>query len=241
MDRKPIIAVAWPRTDYVAALTHAGAEVREITPDRGPLPEALTGCDGVLLTGGVDVDPAEYGDLARHPTVEVDAVRDRYELALTREAVSRDLPLLAICRGVQVLNVAAGGTLVQDLPSQSPSDVRHSVTEPKNAEVHDVEVTAGTCLATLLAPRLTGDRRVPVNSRHHQSVKQAAPGFIVSATAPDGIVEAIERPASRFCVGVQWHPENFWRTGEFKTLFDGFVQAAVDHLSQKREHEELKK
>ena len=240
MDRRPVIAVAWPRADYVAALTQAGAEVREIAPDRDPLPEALTGCDGVLLTGGVDVDPAEYGDPTRHPTLELDAVRDRYELALAREAVSRDLPLFAICRGVQVLNVAAGGTLLQDLPSQSPSDIRHSVTEPKNAEVHDVQVSAGTCLAALLAPRLSADGRVPVNSRHHQSIKQAAPGFIVSATAPDGVVEAIERPGSHFCVGVQWHPENFWRTGEFRTLFDGFVRAAVAHLSEKPQHEEMK-
>jgi putative glutamine amidotransferase len=244
MERKPVIAVAWARADYVAALTRAGAEVRELAPGRDPLPDVLTGCDGVLLTGGVDVDPAEYGDTTRHPTVELDQERDTYELALARDAVARDLPLLAICRGVQVLNVAAGGTLVQDIPSQAPSAIRHSVTEPKNAEVHDVEIADGTCLATLLSPRLGPERRVAVNSRHHQSVKLAAPGFVVSATAPDGVIEAIERPDARFCVGVQWHPENFWRTGEFSTLFDGLVRAARERESftmTKLHHEDGKR
>lgn len=226
MSHRPVIAVAWPKADYVAALEQAGADVREITPDRDPLPETLATCDGVLLTGGVDVDPVEYGDSTRHPTVEIDDTRDRYELALAREALARDLPLLAICRGVQVLNVAAGGTLVQDIPSEAPGTLGHSITEPRDALVHDVSVPAGTCLAALLSPRLGPEGRVAVNSRHHQSVRQTAPGFVVSATAPDGVIEAIERPGARFCVGVQWHPENFWRTGEFATLFDGLVRAA---------------
>ena len=118
----PIVAVAWPRADYVAALEQAGAVVREITPHADPVAGALAACDGLLLTGGVDVDPAAYGDPTRHPTVEIDAVRDAYELALAREALARDLPVLAICRGVQVLNVAAGGTLIQDIPSAIRDD-----------------------------------------------------------------------------------------------------------------------
>jgi putative glutamine amidotransferase len=118
MANSPVIGVAWPREDYVAALERAGATVREIGPGRDALPAALDECDGVLLTGGADVDPAEYGE-AKHETVELDLERDRYELAVARDAIARDMPLLAICRGVQVLNVAAGGTLVQDIPSQS--------------------------------------------------------------------------------------------------------------------------
>jgi putative glutamine amidotransferase len=158
--------------------------------------------------------------------VEIDAARDRYELALARAALDRDVPVLAICRGAQVLNVAGGGTLIQDLPAVMPSAIRHSITEPRNAIAHDVVVSAGTKLAGLLGVDRTADRRVPVNSRHHQSVRQAAPGFVVSAAAPDGVVEAIERPDAAFCVGVQWHPENFWRTGEFTGLFEGLVRAA---------------
>jgi putative glutamine amidotransferase len=224
--RRPVIAVAWPKADYLASLERAGIDARELAPDRDPLPAALDDCDGVLLTGGPDVDPAEYGQTERHPTVELDPARDAYELALARQALARDLPVLAICRGAQVLNVAAGGTLVQDLPSHRPASLQHSVVEPAHAVAHDVRVRPDTCLAHLLAPRLTSDSRLAVNSRHHQSVDAPAPGFLVSATAPDGTVEAIERPDARFCVGVQWHPENFWRTGEFATLFDGLAEAA---------------
>src|SRR5262245_18393923 len=103
---RPVIAVAWPKKDYVASLERAGAEVRELTPARDVLPGALSGCDGVLLTGGADVDPVLYGETDVHPTVELAPERDEYELALAREAIRRDMPLLAICRGAQVLNVA---------------------------------------------------------------------------------------------------------------------------------------
>ncbi len=110
-------------------------------PERDVLPGALAQCDGILLTGGVDVDPAEYGERDVHPSVEINPERDRYELAIAREAMARDLPILAICRGAQVLNVAAGGTLVQDIPSQHPTTLAHSVEEPKSAIAHDVAVT----------------------------------------------------------------------------------------------------
>ena len=220
--RAPVIGVAWLRPDYRAALERAGAEVRELIPAQDGLPEALDRCDGVLLTGGADVDPAEYGEPIQHPSVEVDA----YELALARAALERDLPLLAICRGAQVLNVAAGGTLVQDIPTQHPTTIAHSIERPKDALVHDVILESGTGLAALLHDRLSADGRMRVNSRHHQSVRDVAAGFVISAVAPDGIVEAIERPAARFCLGVQWHPENFWQTGEFRALFDSLVAHA---------------
>lgn len=218
---QPVIGVAWPKADYVASLERAGARVRVLDAAHDPLPEALDGCDGVLLTGGADVDPREYGE-APHPSVEIDVARDDYELALTKLAIARDLPLLAICRGVQVLNVAAGGTLIQDLPSQSSSHIPHSITEPSNAIAHDVTIAPGTCLSMLL-----GKPAMAVNSRHHQAVKDAAAGFVVSAVSPDGVIEAIERPASRFCVGVQWHPENFVATGQFAGLFQGLIRAAT--------------
>jgi putative glutamine amidotransferase len=225
----PLIATAWAKPDYVAALTGAGATLRELDAAHDDPASALRACAGLLLTGGVDVDPARYGDDVRHPTVEVDLVRDRFELALAREALARELPILAICRGAQVLNVAAGGTLIQDVPSARPDALRHRIDNPKDALAHEVRVESGTSLASLLARRLSPDGRVAVNSRHHQSVRDLAPGFIASATAPDGIIEAIERRDAGFCVGVQWHPENFWRTGEFADLFRGFVDAATSY------------
>jgi putative glutamine amidotransferase len=226
---KPIIAVAWPKADYVSSLEQAGAVVRRLDPRTHLLPDALDACDGVLLTGGADVDPAEYGETERHATVELEPERDAYELALARAAILRDMPLLAICRGVQVLNVAAGGTLVQDIPSQLDATLAHAVTDSPDTIAHTVTLAPGSCLSVLLADQMGKDVDLPVNSRHHQSVKETAPGFLVSATAPDGVIEAIERPASTFCVGVQWHPENFWKSGRFSGLFRGLLDAARAH------------
>jgi putative glutamine amidotransferase len=230
---KPLIGIT-PCTrvdDYVESVKRAGAEplVLSIADDPNAV---LDRVDAVLLTGGLDVDPALYGE-APHPTTEPAPERDRFEVPLSRAAVARDVPVLAICRGVQVLNVAAGGTLVQDIPSAVRSDLTHSIDVPKDEIAHDVRVTAGTRLAEALEPgakpRPTTTPPViacAVNSRHHQSVGTVAPRFVVSAVSPDGVIEAIERPGARFCVGVQWHPENFWRTGEFAGLFDAFVAAA---------------
>ena len=231
--KKPVIGVAFARADYTAALEQAGAEVRDMTPGTDPIPAALDGLDGVLLTGGPDVRPSLYGASATHPTVEVDDRRDAYELPLAKAAMERRLPLLAICRGVQVLNVAAGGTLIQDLPSERPGGLNHSVTTPTTAISHDVAVVPGSLLARIVAPQLKDGHRLDVNSRHHQAIDAVAPGFVATAEAPDGTIEAIEAAAPQdstgaqgFCVGVQWHPENFWRTGETASLFENFVNAA---------------
>ena len=147
-----------------------------------------------------------------------------------RRAAEHDLPLLAICRGIQVLNVARGGSLHQDIladfePPPPGTAVTHDVRESRVAIAHDIWITSGSVVDRLLRERETGDV-CPVNSRHHQAVKAIGQGLIVSATAPDGVIEAIEDPAQRFCVGVQWHPENFYRTGEFRPLFEGLVEAA---------------
>ena len=221
----PTIAVAWPEPDYLSSLKRAGGTPRQLDPAKDRLPDVLDDCDGVLLTGGADIDPKYYGAAERHPTTKPDPSRDEYELALARAALARDMPLFAICRGVQLLNVAAGGTLVQDIPSERPSAVVHRLREPPTSTPHTVEVRANTALASLLGPAGRSSA-VPVNSRHHQAIDEVAPAFAVSASAPDGIVEAIERPGATFCLGVQWHPENYWRTGEFSSLFKGFVDAA---------------
>jgi len=141
-------------------------------------------------------------------------------------ALEAQLPILAICRGVQVMNVAFGGSLVQDIPSMMPGAVTHRIENPRSAIAHDVWIDRSSLLARLLEDRLEGGDSCAVNSRHHQAVNTVAPGFIVTATAPDGVIEAIERPDRPFCLGVQWHPENFWRTGEFSALFEGLVESA---------------
>jgi putative glutamine amidotransferase len=209
--------------DYVESVRRAGGEPVVLSNTDDPV-QALALVDGLLLTGGLDVDPALYGETP-HETTEVATERDRFEVPLTQAAIDRDVPLFAICRGVQVLNVAAGGSLVQDIPSAITSDLNHAIDVPKDHVAHQIHVRPGTRLASALGQAADVDT-CPVNSRHHQSVARVAPSFVVSAASPDGVVEAIERPASAFCVGVQWHPENFWRTGEFAGLFAAFVKAA---------------
>jgi len=210
-------------SDYLESIKRAGGEPRVLSLD---VPPTLDGLDGVLFTGGGDVDPAHYRD-ARHPsTIEPDPARDVFELALAKLALAKDTPLLAICRGLQEVNVAAGGTLVQDIPAQLNQALGHQVDSPAYAIAHEVWVTPGTALARVMQEELGGSEVLQVNSRHHQAIGKTAEGFTISATAPDGIVEAIERPSARFCIAVQWHPENFWRTGEFRSLFEEFVKAA---------------
>jgi putative glutamine amidotransferase len=213
--------------DYKQAVLHVGGEVRIVDPSMSA-DAALAGLDGLILTGGDDVAPARYGETAHPKTVEAEAARDEFEIALVNGARAQQLPLFAICRGVQVLNVACGGTLVQDIPSEINGALNHSLTVPPNSPyslAHEVWVEKDSLLSKLMTDRLTADT-CEVNSRHHQAVKDVAKGFRVTATAPDGVIEAIEDPAARFCLGVQWHPENFWRTGEFRALFEGFLEAA---------------
>jgi putative glutamine amidotransferase len=226
----PLIAVSSCRKleDYRQSILHTGGEVRVIDPSMS-VADALAGIGGLLLTGGGDVEPARYGATPHEKLEEVDPARDEFEIALVAAARSRDLPIFAICRGVQVLNVAAGGTLVQDIPSEVTGALNHSLVVPPHPPyelAHEVWVEKDSILAKLLGERLVGSDTCDVNSRHHQAVKTIASGYRVSATAPDGVIEAIEDPAARFCLGVQWHPENFWRTGEFRALYEGFLEAA---------------
>jgi len=214
--------------DYKQSVLHVGGDVRIVDRSMN-VADALADVGGVLLTGGEDVEPARYAETPHSSVVDVDPSRDAFEMALIREARARRLPILAICRGVQVLNVACGGTLVQDIHSQVPGSMEHGLTVPPHQSfdlAHEVWIEKETLLSRLMSERLEGADTCEVNSRHHQAVKQVADGFQISATAPDGVVEAIEDPSARFCLGVQWHPENFWRTGEFRPLFEGFVEAA---------------
>jgi putative glutamine amidotransferase len=213
--------------DYLESVRRAGGDpVAVADASESPL-EIVKRVRGVMLTGGGDVDPSLYGE-APHPTYEpAEPGRDAFEIALAKAAIEADLPLLALCRGMQVLNVAMGGTLIQDIPTEVAGALNHAIREPRFQIAHEVWVTKDSRLWTIMADKLDGES-LQVNSRHHQAVKRVAPGFEVSATAPDGVIEAMERPASRFCIAVQWHPENFWRTGEFRPLFEQFLQAARD-------------
>jgi putative glutamine amidotransferase len=214
--------------DYKQSILHVSGEVRIVDVSMG-VEEALNGIDGLMLTGGDDVAPSRYGETPLESVVEAEPGRDEFEIALVNEARARKLPVFAICRGIQVMNVACGGTLVQDIPSQIHGALAHSLTVPPNQPyslAHEVWLDQDTLLSQLMCERLSDADACEVNSRHHQAIKTVAPGFKVSATAPDGIIEAIEDPAARFCLGVQWHPENFWRTGEFRPLFEAFVEAS---------------
>ncbi len=225
----PLIAITECRKidDYKHAVEHTNSDIR-IVNHTMPIAEALDGAGGLLLTGGDDVSPDRYGE-DRHPAVvEVSPERDAFEVAIVQAARKRGLPIFAICRGLQVLNVAFGGTLIQDIPTQMVGSIEHRFTVPPHQSfdlAHEVWLEKDSLLARLMRERLVGGDSLEVNSRHHQAAKRVAEGFRAVATAPDGVIEAIEDPAAAFCLGVQWHPENFWRTGEFRALFEGFTAA----------------
>lgn len=212
------------RQDYVRSVEKAGGLPFVLTPGRPEdALELLDRLDGLLLSGGSDVDPALFGEQRHESVTHVVRERDDFEIALSRTALERDLPLLAICRGQQVLNVAAGGTLVQDIPSQLSGDVNHDPERERWETAHDVRVVPGTRLRAIL-----GRDTVAVNSFHHQAVKDLGQGLLVSArSADDLVVEAVEAPDRRLALGVQWHPESFWnQPANFSPLFQALIEAA---------------
>jgi putative glutamine amidotransferase len=241
MSRRPVIgmtasieqrAPAYGETysltrQYAEGVRQAGG-VPLIVPhnlDEESLRALLDRLDGVLLSGGGDIDPALFGEEAHPATGEIAPDRDRVELTLARWLVERDMPLLAICRGIQVLNVALGGTLVQDIPLQVPHALPHTFdrrTTSRNYLAHPVRIEPHSQLA-----RIMQLDTAQTNSWHHQSIKRAADGLRVTAVAPDGVIEAVEAPGRRFAIGVQWHPEwLFEDRAEQRRLFEALVQAA---------------
>lgn len=186
--------------------------------------------DGVLIPGGPDVDPVHY-DEAAHPTVVIDYERDAVELPLARWSVADDVPLFGICRGHQVINVALGGSLIQDIPSHIPTDIRHDTEagEPRDEPRHTVNIDGSSALASVMGLTL-----LHVNSLHHQAVKQAAPSARVTAISEDGIIEGIEFPGKRFALSVQWHPEDMYESDPtMLRLFEAFVSAARERAQAK--------
>lgn len=213
---------------YLSAVIAAGG-VPVLLPlglDEPRLLRALDCADGLLLTGGVDIAPALFGEEPHPKLGTVDTERDTAEMALAKRALETGIPLLAICRGIQVLNVAAGGTLVQDIASQVPDALKHDCfypAYPRDHIAHAIEIAPDSRLAAIVGQ----NANVPVNSLHHQSIKAVGAGLRVAATSPDGIIEAVEGTGDAWVVGVQWHPEELVADRpDMRALFRAFVEAA---------------
>ena len=215
---------------FVAATIVGGVPwmVPLLDDDEDTLYEIYQHLDGILIPGGVDMDPATFGE-DRHPKLgAVDPARDRVELQLVKWALEDRKPVLGLCRGAQVINVALGGTLYQDIADQLPEAIKHDYFPTAGFErdhlAHEVTLTPGSRLHSLMERK-----RFLVNSMHHQGIKALAPALVPAALAPDGIVEAVELGGEHFCVGVQWHPEVFELTDPHtRHLFRAFIRAAQD-------------
>ncbi len=222
---------AFVYTTYINSLLEAGAVPVLIPPQPENAEEIVRELDGIVLAGGEDCDPAVYGE-EPHPSVEpMDPRRQANDLTLARVARERGIPTLGICLGLQVMNVAAGGSLVQDIDSQIRTQIKHA-SEPTDRARHKIKVEPGSRLAQIL-PR----RELNVNSSHHQAIKNVGEGFRVTAYAPDGIVEGLEDPRHPFYVGVQWHPEDMKGERSAAAIFGAFVEAAKKYAETRRQSE----
>jgi putative glutamine amidotransferase len=213
------------RARYIRAIEELGGVpvILPLIADRRARRSLLDNIDGLLLTGsGPDLDPSHYGERRKYQFKVMAPRRADFDLDLARVTAKSGIPTLGICGGMQTMNVACGGSLFQDIPSQTDDALPHRQSEPATHLSHAISIVPGSTLARILK-----HRTIRVNSSHHQSVKQAAPGLIVSALAPDGIIEAIELPRHRFFVGLQWHPEFlFDRYSLHRRLFQAFLKAA---------------
>jgi len=205
--------------NYLKRVAEAGAEAVIAEPGTPPC-ALLDSVDALLVTGGTDIDPAQYGEAAVPELLPIDSARDEAELGLVSAALERNLPILAICRGFQVLNVARGGRLLQHIAGDAH---RASLESPHDSRVHSVQVKPDSLLAAII-----GEGTHTVNSRHHQAVlpDMLGSGLLATAASPDGVVEAIESPNHRFVLGVQWHPERPESIDGFRSLFAALIAAA---------------
>ncbi len=183
--------------------------------------EYIALCDGFLFTGGADIAPERYGEVTSPACGSIQKYRDEFELATFREVYNKTKkPILAICRGIQLVNVALGGTLYQDIPSEIPGDIRHRQLEPKNAPSHSVTVVSGSPLSRIA----DGAKNVTANSFHHQAIKTLGRGLSVMALADDGIIEAVYADGERYMRAYQWHPERLCNTDiNNRRIFDDFI------------------
>ena len=241
-QKKPIVGVMplwddekdsiWMLPGYMDGLHQAGAIplIFPFTANEEELTQLAELCDGFLFTGGHDVSPQLYHEQPMEGLVSTCEKRDRMETIILKIAMEADKPVLGICRGIQLINAALGGSLYQDLPLQHPSETNHHGRAPYDQPVHDTKVYRDSPLYGCL-----GKEILPVNSYHHQAVKDLATGLEVMAAAPDGIVEAFYKPDQRFLWAVQWHPEFAYRTDEnSRKIFSAFVGAMERALFRER-------
>jgi putative glutamine amidotransferase len=238
--KKPVIGITplvdyekesyWMLPGYMNGIIEAGGNpiMLPLTEDAGMISQLLDHCDGILIAGGQDVSPVLYGEEELPCCKECSPERDRMELILLDEALSRDIPVFGICRGLQFINAALGGTLYQDLPTQHPSDIVHVMTKPYDAAAHQVTVLKDSPLWDLLRPdNCINEFSIGVNSLHHQAIRDPAPDLKVMALSEDGLAEAVDLPAKTFVRAVQWHPEFSYKVNEdSRKLFRSFVRAA---------------
>ncbi|MGD8244067.1 MAG: gamma-glutamyl-gamma-aminobutyrate hydrolase family protein [Anaerolineae bacterium] len=224
--RPPNVSTFALARTYVRAVAMSGGAPMIIPPylESPALRGAFEGIAGLLLSGGGDIHPSFFGETDSGLLWRIDRERDQSELSLARWALEENRPVLAICRGIQTLNVAAGGSLIQDIPTQIPNALAHSCIagRPLPDIAHQVSVDPGSCLAALIG---AGD--VGVNSAHHQAVKAVGDRLVAVAHAPDGVIEGLEALSHPFCLGVQWHPEAMVdSTPIMRRLFEGLIEAA---------------
>jgi putative glutamine amidotransferase len=209
------------RTNYADAVAGAGGLPVALPHLADNAADYLDRLDALIVTGGAfDVDPALYGDAETHGTVTLKQGRTAAEMALLRGALARNMPLLGICGGQQLLAVALGGTLIQHIPDSIPECLAHEQPNPRDQAGHAIAVAEGSLLH-----RIVGTRAMQVNSSHHQAVRTPGPHAAVNASAPDGVIEGIESADYRFCLGVQWHPEFHIDPGD-ALIFRALIEAA---------------
>ena len=209
--------------DYVLAIEKAGGCPIVLLPHQD-LPEFL---DGLMLTGGGDIDPLLFGEEPLHQSGEINPLRDAYEMRICQEALDKNLPMLGICRGMQVMNIVTGGGIYQDIGVQAGTTLKHIQQAPRSYGTHSIFVEDNTLLTDLWE-----NKRTIVNTLHHQSCSKLGEGFIASARSADGLIEAIEHTGSLFAVGVQWHPEAM-KTEEMGLLFNAFLKAAATYKTNR--------
>jgi putative glutamine amidotransferase len=210
------------RQNYCDAVARAGGLPVPLPHEPDLAAEYLSRIDGLLITGGAfDVDPSLFGASTRHATVKTKDRRTAFEYAITRGAIEADKPVLGICGGQQLMNVVLGGTLIQHIPDEVKDPLPHEQPNPRTEAGHPVKIVAGTLLH-----KVVKELELPVNSAHHQAVKNVGQGIVVNAVAPDGVIEGIEDPRRRFVIGVEWHPEYSISPGDDR-IFDAFIRAAA--------------
>lgn len=209
------------RENYADAVAAAGGVPILLPHQPDVVGRYLDLIDGLVISGGAfDIDPALFGASHRHPTVVTKDGRTGFEAALTRTALDRDMPILGICGGQQLLHVLLGGSLIQHIPDEVAGSLAHEQPNPRDEPGHEVRIVPGTRLAAIVATPT-----MAVNSAHHQAAKDVPPGVVVNAIAPDGVIEGIEAPGRRFCIGVQWHPEFALSAGD-RAIFRALIDAA---------------